>query len=47
MLVEVHGHIILQMLKPNTKMRASARDAINEMVDRILVNSEIGSVPSN
>jgi hypothetical protein len=47
MLVEVHGHIILQMLKPNAKMRASARDAINRMVDGILVGSKIGSAPSD
>jgi AcrR family transcriptional regulator len=38
MLVEVHGHIVLQMLKPNARMRASAREAINKMVDGILVN---------
>jgi AcrR family transcriptional regulator len=38
MLVEVHGHIVLQMLKSSAKMRASARDAINKMVDQILVN---------
>jgi AcrR family transcriptional regulator len=47
MLVEVHGHIILQMLKPNAKMRASARDSINRMVDGILVSSKIGSIPSD
>ncbi len=39
MLVEVHGHVILQMVKPSPKMRSAARDAINDMIDRILVPS--------
>jgi AcrR family transcriptional regulator len=37
MLAAVHGQIILQLLKPSPKMRSSARDAINKMVDGILV----------
>ena len=37
MLVEVHGHVILQLLKPSPKMRANARDAIERMIDEILV----------
>lgn len=37
MLTEVHGQIILQLLKPSAKMRSSAREAINKMVDGILV----------
>jgi AcrR family transcriptional regulator len=37
MLAEVHGQIILQLLKPGAKMRSSAREAINKMVDGILV----------
>ena len=37
MLVEVHGHIILQLVKPSAKMRANARDAINRMIDDVLV----------
>jgi AcrR family transcriptional regulator len=39
MLAEVHGQVILQMLKPGTKMRASAREAINKLVDGILADS--------
>jgi AcrR family transcriptional regulator len=37
MLAEVHGQIILQLLKPSAKMRSGAREAINKMVDGILV----------
>jgi AcrR family transcriptional regulator len=39
MLTEVHGQIILQMLKPTPKMRANAREAINSMIDGILTSS--------
>jgi AcrR family transcriptional regulator len=38
MLIEVHGLVILQMVKPTEKMRAQARGAINAMIDRILVS---------
>jgi AcrR family transcriptional regulator len=37
MLVEVHGRIILQLIKPNAKTRTGARDAINKMIDQVLV----------
>jgi len=37
MLVEVHGHVILQLVKPSAKIRTNARDAINRMIDEILV----------
>jgi AcrR family transcriptional regulator len=37
MLVEVHGHVILQLVKPSPKMRTSAHDAIDRMIDDILV----------
>jgi AcrR family transcriptional regulator len=37
MLVEVHGLMMLQMVKPTTKMRTSARRAINAMIDRHLL----------
>lgn len=47
MLVEVHGHIILQMVKPNARMRANARDAINRMVDEILVNPGSGNAAAS
>ncbi|OIM95788.1 hypothetical protein BLN97_03375 [Bradyrhizobium elkanii] len=36
MLVEVHGHVILQLVKPNPRMRMDAREAINRMIDAIL-----------
>jgi AcrR family transcriptional regulator len=36
MLVEVHGHVILQLLKPNPRMRMDAREAIDRMIDAIL-----------
>jgi AcrR family transcriptional regulator len=39
MLAEVHGQIILQFLKPSARMRSSAREAINKMIDGILVGS--------
>jgi AcrR family transcriptional regulator len=39
MLAEVHGQIILQLLKPSAKTRSGAREAINRMVDSILVGS--------
>lgn len=38
MLVEVHGLVVLQMVKPSAKMRSYARDTINKMIDRILVS---------
>jgi len=38
MLVEVHGHIILQLVKPTPKMRSNARDAIDRMMDGFLVS---------
>ncbi|MVT63580.1 TetR family transcriptional regulator [Bradyrhizobium pachyrhizi] len=37
MLVEVHGHIILQLVKPSPRMRMNAREAINRMIDETLV----------
>jgi len=37
MLVEVHGHVILQLVKSSPKARLNAREAINRMVDAILV----------
>jgi AcrR family transcriptional regulator len=37
MLVEVHGHVILQLVKPSPKMRTNARDAIDRMINDILV----------
>jgi AcrR family transcriptional regulator len=39
MLVEVHGRIILQLMKPGAKMRNAARDAINKMIDDILTGA--------
>ncbi len=36
MLVEVHGLVTLQFVKPNGKMRTYARDKINAMIDRLL-----------
>jgi AcrR family transcriptional regulator len=39
MLVEVHGHVILQLVKPSAKVRSNARDAINRMIDDILIKS--------
>lgn len=36
MLVEVHGRIILQLVRPSPKMRNAARDAINKMIDDVL-----------
>ncbi|HVR58449.1 MAG TPA: TetR/AcrR family transcriptional regulator [Pseudolabrys sp.] len=37
MLVEVHGLMMLQMVKPTSKMRTTARKAINAMIDRHLL----------
>jgi AcrR family transcriptional regulator len=37
MLVEVHGHVVLQLVKPTARTRTNARDAINSMIDSILV----------
>jgi AcrR family transcriptional regulator len=37
MLVEVHGHVILQLVKPSPKMRTNAREAIERMIGEILV----------
>jgi hypothetical protein len=37
MLVEVHGLVVLQLVKPTPKMRAHARDAINTMIDKIMM----------
>jgi AcrR family transcriptional regulator len=37
MLVEVHGHVILQLVKPSPKMRTNAHDAIDRMINDILV----------
>ncbi len=39
MLVEVHGRIILQLVKPGPKMRNTVRDAINKMIDDVLTNA--------
>lgn len=39
MLVEVHGRIILQLVKPGVKMRNAARSAINKMIDDVLTSS--------
>ncbi|WP_316398234.1 TetR/AcrR family transcriptional regulator [Bradyrhizobium sp. 33ap4] len=36
MLVEVHGHVILQLVKSSPRMRTNAREAINRMIDEIL-----------
>lgn len=40
MLVEVHGRIILQLVKPGPKMRNAASDAINKMIDDVLTNAQ-------
>ena len=39
MLVEVHGLVILQFVKPSLKMRIYARDKINGMIDRLMIHS--------
>lgn len=38
MLVEVHGRIILQLVKPGARMRSEARAAINKMIDGLLID---------
>jgi hypothetical protein len=40
MLVEVHGLVTLQFVRPTAKMRTYARDRINAMIDRIMVVSK-------
>lgn len=39
MLVEVHGLVVLQFVKPNAKMRTYARDKINRMIDRFVIRA--------